>query len=390
MDGGAGGAVPRNHAVMSTDVASTRIRDAGRSARPLRIVAGGNWLGAGGPVKAADTLSLADDRGIVEYVPGDLTLTARAGTPIADLVAEVKANDQWLPLDPWGGDSGTLGATLSTATAGPHSHAMGLPRDVALGLEFVTGTGEVVRAGGRVVKNVAGFDLTRLVIGAWGSIGVITEATLRLRARPAALRTFLLSVETGAEALNGLAVSLRALPFMPVASELVNAALARRLGVGNAATMIVRIAGNANSVTAQTAMLGQLGRLSDAPADIWHRLRELDHDTEAAWRRSQLPSVFGDTWSSVARETKDLDQPLAHGNPLRGVVRVAANGDTEVLRRCLTRGAGTLAIEMFPTSGGLTPEEPAERRKNARLERRIRDTFDPQRILNPGITGPDA
>ena len=376
---------------MSTDVVCTRIRDAGRSARPLRIVAGGNWLGAGGPVKAADTLSLANDRGIVEYVPGDLTLTARAGTPIGDLFSAVKANDQWLPLDPWGGDSGTLGATLSTATAGPHAHAMGLPRDVALGLEFVTGTGEVVRAGGRVVKNVAGFDLTRLVIGAWGSFGVITEVTVRLRARPAALRTFLLSVETGAQALNGLAVSLRALPFTPVASELVNAALARRLGVGNSAAMIVRIAGNANSVNAQTATLRQFGRLSDAPADIWRRLRELDHGTEASWRRSQLPSVFGDTWTSVAQETKDLDQPLVHGNPLRGVVRVAANGDTDVLTRCITRGVGTLAIEMFPASGsGPVPEESAERRKNARLERRIRDTFDPQRMLNPGITGRDA
>jgi glycolate oxidase FAD binding subunit len=375
----------RRRALMSTETASSRVRDAARSARPLRIVAGGTWLGAGGVVKAADTFSLADDRGIVEYVPGDLTLTARAGTSIAELVTAVKANDQWLPLDPWGGDAGTLGATLSTATAGPHSHAMGLPRDVALGLEFVSGTGEAIRAGGRVVKNVAGFDLTRLIIGAWGSLGVITEATLRLRARPAVLRSFLLTVDTEVDALSRLASNLRSMPFTPVASELVNAALARRLGVGRDATMILRIAGNTNSVKAQTAALQQLGRLSDAPADVWRRLRESDHDAHATWRRSHLPSAFGGTWNGVERGLKRLDEPLMHGNPMRGVVRVIASGPIDIVQQSVTAGEGTLAIEMLPN--GSAPRESPERQKTASLERRIRDAFDPRRILNPGIMG---
>ena len=373
---------------MSTEATARRVREAAQSARSLRVIAGGGWLGAGAPVNAADTLSLADDSGIVEYVPGDLTLTARAGTPIAELITAVKANDQWLPLDPWGGDLGTLGATLSTATAGPHAHAFGLPRDVALGVEFVSGTGDVIRAGGRVVKNVAGFDLTRLIIGAWGTIGVITEATLRLRARPAALRTFLLRVGAEAQALNRLAVDLRALPFTPVASELVNAALARRLGLGNDATMILRIAGNVNSVNAQTDALRKLGRLGEAPGDLWRRLRAADRDAQATWRWSQLPSVFGDTWNSVEQGLKHLDQPLMHGNPLRGVVHVAASGEPDAVQRCVTNGKGTLAIEMLPNAPEL--QVSPERRKNAALERRIRDTFDPRRILNPGIMGIEA
>ena len=376
-------------AVTSTDGASTRVREAWESRRSLRLVAGGGWLAAGGPVTADDVLSLADDRGIVEYVPGDLTLTARAGTPITELVAAVKANAQWLPLDPWGGDPGTLGATLSTGTTGPHSHAMGLPRDVALGLEFVSGTGEVIRAGGRVVKNVAGFDLTRLVIGAWGSIGVITEATLRLRARPPVLRTFLLAVDARAEALNRLAVELRALPFTPAASELVNAALARRLGIGTDPTMIVRLAGNANSVNAQTSALERWGRLTDAPADVWRRLRESDRGMAASWRRSQLPSAFGDTWSGVEQATHDLREAFVHGNPLRGVVRAAGSGGPDELHRSVTRGVGTLAVEMLGTDGIALHDSP-ERVKNRRIERRIRDTFDPRRILNPGIMGADA
>ena len=374
---------------MATEAAARRIREAGESRRSLRLVAGGSWLAAGGRVRADEIFSVADDRGIVEYVPGDLTLTARAGTPIADLVAAVKANAQWLPLDPWGGDAGTLGATLSTATTGPHSYAMGLPRDVVLGLEFVSGNGDVIRAGGRVVKNVAGFDLTRLVVGAWGSIGVITEATLRLRARPAVLRTFVLAVDTRAEPLNRLAADLRALPFTPVASELVNAALARRLGVGSGATMLIRLAGNEKSVSVQTSAVRQLGHLTDAPADVWRRLREADRGMPASWRRSQLPSVFGETWSGIELGTRGLQDTLVHGNPLRGVVRVAAAGEPDELRRCAVLGAGTLAVEMLPANG-IGPHDSPERLKNAALERRIRDTFDPRRILNPGIMGPDA
>lgn len=374
---------------MSTQKASSRIRDAWRSNRSLRIVGGGNWLAAGRPVSAPDTLSIADDRGIVEYVPGDLTLTARAGTALSDLVAAVKAHEQWLPLDPWGGDGGSLGATLSTSTAGPHSHAMGLPRDVVLGIEFVSGTGEEIRAGGRVVKNVAGFDLTRLVIGSWGTIGVITEATLRLRARPAVLRTYLMRVDSGANALNRLAVDLRGLPFTPVASELLNGALARRLGVGTDATMIIRVAGNELSVNAQTSALRRLGQLSDAPTDIWRTLRESDRGMRSSWRRSQLPSAFGDTWSGMERATKDLEEALVHGNPLRGVVRAAANGTPDELGHTAAHGVGTLAVEMLPVHGAVTQERP-ERVKNTTLERRIRDTFDPRRILNPGIMGVDA
>lgn len=375
---------------MSTATAANRIRDSARSARALRIVAAGTWLDAGGAVRAADSLSIADDRGIVEYVPGDLTLTARAGTPIVDLVTAVKGNDQWLPLDPWGGDRGTLGATLSTATAGPHSHAMGLPRDVALGIEFVSGTGEVIRAGGRVVKNVAGFDLTRLVIGAWGTLGLITEATLRLRARPAILRTFVLNVDRHADALNELAVRLRALPFTPLASELVNAALARHLGIGGDATLLVRLAGNANAVDAQAKALQAFGRLSDGPADVWKRLRECDRGAHATWRRSQSPSVFGATWTRMEHDTASLGGAFLHGNPARGVVRAAAKGGSDVLRACASGDArGTLALEVFPMNGLALPES-AERRKSAVLERRLRDTFDPQRVLNPGIMGTEA
>ena len=371
---------------MTFDAIAATLRDTFATGGTLRVVANGGWLHAGQPVIASASLPTAGDRGIVEYVPGDLTLTARAGTTLAELRHATSANGQWLPLDPWGGDAGTIGATISTASAGPHAHAMGLPRDVVLGMEFVTGAGETVRSGGRVVKNVAGFDLTRLMVGSWGTLGVITEVTVRLRARPAELRTFLLPVPEDVRALNELAVALRSLPFTPVASELVNGAIASKLGLPSRTTLLVRLAGNANSVRAQADGLRTLGgdTLTDAPADVWDALRSRAADAGAAWRLSHLPSRFGQTWSTAVNGVRGLDA-LVHGNPARGVVRVTAAGDGAAIARAATTAAtaGSVLVESLP--GDAWRLVPA--RDGLRLERAVRAKFDPRGILNPGILG---
>ena len=159
------------------------VRDAASHATPLRIVGGGTWLDAGAPVAATARLSLDDDSGIVAYAPDDLTITARAGTTLGELARTLATRDQWIALDPHGGGSVTLGATVATCSYGPSAEFFGTPRDQVLGMSVVLGTGELVRIGGRVVKNVAGFDLTRLMIGAWGTLGVITEITVRVRSK---------------------------------------------------------------------------------------------------------------------------------------------------------------------------------------------------------------
>jgi glycolate oxidase FAD binding subunit len=363
---------------------AARVRDAHGARQALRITGAGRWLDAGRPVTAAAPLSLAGERGIVEYVPGDLTLTARAGTPIAEIVAATKAEGQWLPLDPWGGDAGTIGATVSTATPGPHAHAMGLPRDVVLGMEFITGTGATVRAGGRVVKNVAGFDLTRVLIGSWGTLGVITEVTVRLRARPASTRTVALDATLSAGALNELAARLRALPFTPLASELVNAALANRLGFGPRPTLLLRLGGNGPSLHGQLAAIAAFGPVRDAPADVWRTLRE--DALDAAWRCSQLPSVFGETWIAAETATRDLDPLFLHGNPARGVVRVAASGEPARLARAAASFSDSTVVERLP--GDAWRAMPP--RKRDTISQAIRQRFDPAGILNPGILGEDA
>jgi FAD/FMN-containing dehydrogenase len=165
-------------------VVASRIRAAGDDGTPLRIVGHGTWLDAGAPVHAHDTLSLANDRGVVAYVPGDLTITARAGTTLAELDDALRTRGQWLPWDPLGiVTSTTIGAVVATCSYGPLAEWYGTPRDHVLGMTVVTGNGDVIRCGGRVVKNVAGFDVTRLMTGAWGTLGVITQVTLRVRAQ---------------------------------------------------------------------------------------------------------------------------------------------------------------------------------------------------------------
>ena len=361
-----------------------RIKDAHEARSPLRIRGAGTWLDAGRPTRLADAISLAEHRGIVEYVPGDLTLTARAGTALSEIVDATSANDQWLPLDPWGGDRGTLGATISTGTAGPHAASMGLPRDVVLGMEFVTGAGTVIRSGGKVVKNVAGFDLTRLLVGSWGTLGVVTEATVRLRARPERTMTIALDIPPGASDMGAVLQRLRSLPFTPLASEMVDTQLATQLGVGYNDVLLCRIGGNPKAVQGQLALLAGMGAYRELDEAIWPKVRTIDETMPAVWRWSNPPTVFSDLWVAAATETRELAHVRVHGNPLRGIVRICADGDADALARAASAFGGTIVIERLPAASWT--EAPSVVAADP-VSRAIREKFDPRGILNPGILG---
>src|SRR3954463_750122 len=118
-----------SRSTMSTEAVVTAIRESADTRTPLRICGNSTWLDAGRPVRSGKPLSLSGDSGVTAYVPGDLTLTARAGTSLSEIQHAAKENDQWLPLDPYGSDEGTIGATMATASAGPLAATFGLPRD---------------------------------------------------------------------------------------------------------------------------------------------------------------------------------------------------------------------------------------------------------------------
>jgi glycolate oxidase FAD binding subunit len=393
MAHGAGGKAGRAMTAIAVDSVGAlrdRVIDAAHRGVPLRIAGRGTWLHAGRPVRAgAETLSTRSLSGITEYVPGDLTLTARAGTTLAEIREATSAHGQWLALDPPGSDDGTLGATLATASAGPLRSLFGAPRDLALGVEFVTGAGAVARGGGRVVKNVAGFDLTRLLTGSWGTLGVITEATVRLHARPEADESVAVAVNpvTGVARVRQL---LRRLPFTPYACEVVNAKLAHIAGTGEV-TALFRLGGNVESVRGQRTALAELGDARDVDAGVWQRLAIAEPDRAIVFRLSTLPSEIERVWDEAVAISAACHGTLIHASPARGVVRCAvpmnATSVEFLLRQFLESPASNRIGERIPEElwPACAPPPAADR-----LSVGIKRTFDPHSVLNIGILGEPA
>jgi glycolate oxidase FAD binding subunit len=156
---------------------------------PVTPWGGGTKMGIGSPpARPGLVLSLRRLDRLLEHEPGDLTATAQAGMSLAAFQAALGVQGQWLSLDPPYADRATLGGILAASAAGPRRHLYGTARDLLIGLTLVLADGAVVRGGGKVVKNVAGYDLPKLAIGSFGTLGVIVDATFKLRPRPAADR----------------------------------------------------------------------------------------------------------------------------------------------------------------------------------------------------------
>jgi glycolate oxidase FAD binding subunit len=298
------------HAPANAAELSAIVRDVAERRATLRVEGAGTWTGADAPAARirpdAQPVSVRGMSGIEAYVPSDFVLTAHAGTTLAEIDAATSQHGQWCPLLPWGADTGTLGATFATATTGPCARALGRPRDIALGLEFVDGTGAVVISGGRVVKNVAGFDLTRLVVGSFGSLGIITKVTVRLRARAAVDATWCLTPRGGvAENTAAQAEAVRRAEIVPIACEPIDARSAHGLHLVKG-MILVRYAGNRALVDAARASLSDF-TIADADPALWTKLRALDpYPRVLAARTSGL---------TVAERVKAMFDPAGILNP---------------------------------------------------------------------------
>jgi glycolate oxidase FAD binding subunit len=375
----------------SAAAVAERVRDARSTRTSLRVTGARQWLDAGRPCRATNELSLAALRGVTEYERGDFTITVRAATPLAEIDAVTAREGQWLALQPFGSADGTIGATIATASWGPLASAYGTPRDQLLGCEVVTGVGEIVHAGGRVVKNVAGFDLSRLMTGAWGTLGVITEVTMRLRAHPEVDRTLAIRAEGGDDAFCGAAWRwLRASPFAPLAAELCSASLASRLGLEERTLLLVRLGGNEAFVRAAEESIAALGATLNVDGDVWARLRTLEPTGSVVVRLGALPSELGPVWTA-ASSIVDRAGGWTHATLERGVVRCvvpAGEGEQEHER---IRGIieqlhapGSRVVEQLPAPLWNSVAAPA----GDRLSSAVRRTFDPDGVLNPGILAP--
>jgi glycolate oxidase FAD binding subunit len=379
-------------AVTSVSVASLRDRivEAAAAKTQLRITGRGTWLDAGRPVPATEILSTRELAGISGYVPADLTLTALAGTTLAEIRDATRENNQWLALDPAGSNDGTIGATVATASAGSLRTRFGSPRDLVLGVEFITGDGTIARGGGRVVKNVAGFDVTRLMTGSWGTLAVITEVTLRLHARPEADETIAIALEDAAH-VGRVRELLRRSPFTPYACEILNPALSKIVIGSDSTAAVFRLAGNGESVAAQRSALAELGASVDVDVTAWDRLRVAEPTGAIVFRLSGLPTELEQTWVDAVSISRACPGTLLHASPTRGVVRVIAPVGSDSIgflrssfhmRKDGTRIGERLPSQLWSVIGAPPTVD--------RLSSGIKRAFDVHNILNPGILGETA
>lgn len=293
----------------------------------VRVEGAGSWLPADAPADLALTTRRLDR--LTGVAPEDLVATAQAGLGLDLLRHGLADRGTWLALDPPGMAGRTLGSVLATATSGPLRHGFGPVRDHVLGVTVVTGDGRVVRSGGRVMKNVAGYDLGKLHVGGFGAFGVVVEAHLRLRALPRVDVTFLLEDER--ERLMGVLDAVREAGVEPAALELVSPTLARRPRW----VLAARLAGSAELVSAAEPALSAAteGRIAPLRAEeaaaFWRHAAEGVALRPVALRVGGLASGTDEVLDYL---THHLGDEWLSVTPERGAVRWAGDASEDRLR----------------------------------------------------------
>lgn len=378
------------------DIAET-IRSAAASSTPLEITGGGTRRGLGRPVQVAQTLSLAALDAVTLYEPGELTLVAQAGMTVSALNDLLEGENQQLTFEPPDhrallGSKGepTLGGAVAVAASGPRRLRMGACRDALLGVRYVNGQGEILRAGGRVMKNVTGYDIPKLMCGAYGTLGVITEVGLKVMPKAEVVRTMAVSGLSDVNAVSAMSDALRT-PLDISAAAHLPAGVAKELGFNDAATLL-RIEG----FEAQAGYRGErlvealasFGAVEAIDSDPWPAIRDVmmfAGDDRAVWRVSMKPSDAPLLVQDV-REQMDVEAFYDWGGGLVWLACVQGKDAGEaVIRRTLAGfGGHATLIRASETIRSAVPVFEPEVPQVAKLSASLKDKFDPAGILNPG------
>ncbi len=376
---------------------------------PLEIMGSGSKRGLGHAVAADHGLDMAQCTGIVDYEPAELVLTAEAGTTLSMIERHLGEANQQMAFEPpdYGpllghpAATATIGGTIAANLSGPRRVSAGAARDHALGLEAVTGRGEVIRVGGRVMKNVTGYDVTRLMCGSWGTLAVITRLSLKVLPAPEKTRTLLVTGLTSGAGCRVMDAVL-ASPHAVSAAAWLPADMATRSAVGDVsssgrAITAVRIEGPPASVLARLdglrSMLAGHGDMEELhgrhSAMFWKEVRDVAAfvEPESAVMRLSVPPASG----AVACDRVTAAGGAAFLDWGGGLVWCAftpSPATAAAVRDIATDldGHATLirADEELKATVPVFHPQPAARRD---LTRRIRDGFDPRGILNPGRMG---
>ncbi len=415
--------------------AAEAVRWALSEGEPLDVAGTGSKRGLGRPMQTAYTLDLSGLNGVVAYEPEELVLTARAGTPMAvilPMLAEKRQQLAFEPQDPgplFGRPTGqgTLGGVLACGLAGPRRISAGSARDHALGMEGVNGRGEIYKAGGKVVKNVTGYDVPKLMAGSFGTLTALTEVTVKVLPAPEDTRTLVLAGRDDAAALDALTRAMQSPHEVSGAAHLPADVAARSgvrgvAGIGGAVTL-VRLEGFGPSVAARVAALKEeLG--ADAVLDrdeslaVWAEIRDVryfgplpnppplrgggDLGNAAA---APSPAQAGEGWGggNDASLLWKLSVPPSDGARIAaaicdrldaelffdwagGLLWVATpSADSAPAIRGLLNGSGHATLLRAPDDLRASVEvfQPLPEPLMA-LTRRVKDGFDPRGILSPG------
>jgi glycolate oxidase FAD binding subunit len=336
-----------------------RAREAGQA---LRIVGGDSKSTLGRPVDAAP-LEVGAHRGIISFEPTELVLTARAGTPLANVERALDSAGQLLPFEPPAfGTTDTFGGVIACGLSGPRRPFAGSARDMVLGTRIVSGKGETLRFGGEVMKNVAGYDVSRLMVGAQGTLGVLLDISVKVLPKPAAQTTLTFEVDAVAALHMMDEMSTAPLPFSAMAHD--------------GEHLRVRLAGTSSGVKSAMSNLG--GDLDEDAEQWWRQLRDhkLDFFSGDAplWRISvppvSPPLSLNGNWLLDWAGTQRWLRTRSSAEVIRDAVAAVGGHAT-----CYS---GHADMAFHPLASGI-----------AGIHQRLKNAFDPDRILNPGRLYPD-
>jgi glycolate oxidase FAD binding subunit len=387
---------------------------AGDQGSCIDVRGAGSKSAIGRPVEADLAIDLTGLSGVVDYAPAELVLTARAGTPLAEVEALLAQSGQMLAFEPidygplLGGQPGaaTLGGVIAANASGPRRLKDGAARDHFLGFQAVSGRGEAFKAGGKVVKNVTGYDLSKLVAGSWGTLCVLTEVTLKVLPRPQTCATLLIRGLSDADAARAMSLACGSPADVSGAAHLPAGVAARAPLPGEAeaeAATLLRLEGFGPSVAARRQDLAQRLAAFGAPAvldpdetvALWAfvcDVRAFAGEDRVVWRISAPPMHGCRILAAVQAKAEAAE---AFYDWAGGLVWLAlppsADAGAALVRAASAAHGGVATLIRAPVEvrgwiDVFEPEAPAL----AALSRRVKAGFDPLNILNPGRMRPEA
>ncbi|MGL5880569.1 MAG: FAD-binding oxidoreductase [Xenococcaceae cyanobacterium] len=356
----------------------------------------GSKLNWGGLIKDCQLIvSTQNLNCIIEHAIGDLTVTVEAGVKLAQLQKTLMQANQFLPLDPSYSEEATLGGIVATADAGSWRQRYGGIRDMLLGLSFVRADGEIAKAGGRVVKNVAGYDLMKLFTGSYGTLGIISTLTFRVYPLPFASLTLVLTGDSNN--IAAIASKLRNSGLTPTAADLMSVSLVDKLNLGKGIGLIVRFQSISESVKQQAEQLKNIAQQIGLQVssyenideiNLWQKLREtIDSSNDRSSQNSTILSKIGVIPSAaVSLVDRACGLGLININSGLGKLRIDRENALSTLRELRAhceRERGFLTILEAPIALKQQIEPWGYIGNALEIMHKIKQNFDPKNILSP-------